>query len=59
MGSVCPGLQECFNFGATFHTGIRIFRRGRAYPKLQLLTEELLGIMLEKGYKIGRLYFAT
>ena len=59
MASMCPGSQECFDLGATFHIGIRIFHRGRTYPKLQLLTEELWGIMLERGYKIGRLCFAT
>lgn len=54
---MCPSSQECFDFGATFPIGSGIFQT--SYPKLQFLTCELLGILVEMGYKIGRLYFTT
>lgn len=58
MGSMCQDSQECFHFGGTFYTGTRVFPQ-KSYPKLQFLTRELLGIMLETGYKTRRLYFIT
>lgn len=38
MGSMCHGSQECFDFGATFHIGTRIFHGG-PIPSCNFLLE--------------------
>ena len=51
---MCQDSKECFDF-LYWHQNFP----QRYYPKLQFLTQGLVGTMLEMGYKIGRPYFAT
>lgn len=51
---MCQDSQECFDF-LCWHQNFP----QRSYPKLQFLTQGLVGTMLEMGYKIRKVYFTT